>query len=50
MKQAARYLADNAAAIWLFMLPNLVISKNTITGISQNATTLSFDLSTIAGG
>jgi len=50
MKQAARYLADNAAAIWLFMLPNLVICKSTITGISKNATTLSFDLSTIAGG
>lgn len=50
MKQAVRYLADDAAAIWLFMLPNLVIAKSSITGISQNATTLSFDLSTIAGG
>jgi peptide/nickel transport system substrate-binding protein len=50
MKEALRYLADDAAAIWLFALPNLVIAKSTITGLPKNATTLSFDLSTIAGG
>ena len=48
MKQAARYLAEDAAAIWLFALPNLVITKSTITGVAQNATSLSFDLTTIA--
>ena len=47
MKQAVSYLADNAAAIWLFALPNLVITKATIAGVPQNATTLSFDLTTI---
>ena len=47
MKQAAQFLADDAASIWLFALPNLVISKPTITGVAQNATTLSFDLTTI---
>lgn len=47
MKAAAHYLAEQAAAIWLFALPNLVITKATITGIPQNATTLSFDLTTI---
>jgi peptide/nickel transport system substrate-binding protein len=47
MKQAVRYLADDAAAIWLFALPNLVITKSTISGVAQNATTLSFDLTTI---
>ncbi len=47
MKQAVKYLADDAAAIWLFALPNLVITKATITGVAQNATTLSFDLTTI---
>jgi len=47
MKQAVRYLADDAAAIWLFALPNLVITKTTVTGVGQNATTLSFDLTTI---
>jgi len=48
MKTAARYLAEDAAAIWLFALPNLVITKATITGVGQNATSLSFDLTTIA--
>ena len=47
MGQAARYLADDCAAIWLFALPNLVIARATITGISPNATTLSFDISTV---
>lgn len=47
MKAAAHYLAEQAAAIWLFALPNLVITKATISGIPQNATTLSFDLTTI---
>ncbi len=48
MQQAARYLAEDAAAIWLFALPNLVITKPNITGVAQNATSLSFDLTTIA--
>ena len=48
MKQAARYLAEDAAAIWLFALPNLVITKPTISGVAPNATSLSFDLTTIA--
>ncbi len=47
MKEAARYLADDAAAIWLFALPNLVITKATVSGVSPNATSLSFDLSTV---
>ncbi|MCC6496817.1 MAG: ABC transporter substrate-binding protein [Propionibacteriaceae bacterium] len=47
MKEAVKYLADDAAAIWLFALPNLVITKATITGVAQNASTLSFDLTTI---
>ncbi|MDR1834159.1 MAG: ABC transporter substrate-binding protein, partial [Propionibacteriaceae bacterium] len=48
MRQAARRLADDAAAIWLFALPNLVIAKAGVTGVSPNMTTLSFDLTTIA--
>ncbi|MCW3157501.1 ABC transporter substrate-binding protein [Micropruina sonneratiae] len=48
MKKATRTLATDAAAVWLFALPNLVITKNTITGVPQNAATLSFDLSAIA--
>ncbi|MDR1432353.1 MAG: ABC transporter substrate-binding protein, partial [Propionibacteriaceae bacterium] len=48
MGQATEVLANDAAAIWLFALPNLVITKADITGIAQNATTLSFDLTTVA--
>lgn len=48
MRQATRFLADDAAAVWLFALPNLVITKEAVTGVAQNATTLSFDLTTIA--
>ncbi|HML50918.1 MAG TPA: ABC transporter substrate-binding protein [Propionicimonas sp.] len=48
MKAATAYLAQDCAAIWLFDLPNLVITKSTITGVPQNAASLSFDLTTIA--
>ena len=48
MRKAVRTLADDAAAVWLFALPNLVITKATVTGVPQNAATLSFDLTTIA--
>ncbi len=48
MKQAAKLLADDAAADWLFLLPNLVVTTSDVTGIGPNATSLSFDLTTIA--
>lgn len=48
LKEAAKLLSTDAAADWLFLLPNLVITKPTITGVAKNATTLSFDLTTIA--
>ncbi|MFT4216098.1 MAG: ABC transporter substrate-binding protein [Micropruina sp.] len=48
MRKAVRTLAQDAAAVWLFDLPNLVITKNTVTGVPQNAAALSFDLTTIA--
>lgn len=48
MKAATVYLAQDCAAIWLFALPNLVITKNTISGVPHNASSLSFDLTTIA--
>jgi peptide/nickel transport system substrate-binding protein len=48
MRDAARLLADDAAADWLFLLPNLVIVEAGITGVAANATSLSFDLTTIA--
>lgn len=48
MKRASELLANDAAADWLFLLPNLVVTTSDVTGIGQNATSLSFDLTTIA--
>ncbi|MGO1975327.1 MAG: ABC transporter substrate-binding protein, partial [Propionibacteriaceae bacterium] len=48
MKEVARTLADDAAADWLFLLPNLVITTSDIVGVPENATTLSFDLTGIS--
>lgn len=48
MKKAVRMLADDAAAIWLFDLPNLVVTRAGITGVGQNSAALSFDLTTVA--
>jgi len=47
MKVAAQYLANDAAAVWLFALPNLVITTSEVTGVAKNATSLSFDLTNI---
>ncbi len=48
MKEAAKMLADDAAADWLFLLPNLVITTKEVSGLQQNATSLAFDLTTVA--
>jgi len=48
MQKAAKMLADDAAADWLFVFPNLIVAKAGITGIAQNATSLSFDVTTIS--
>lgn len=48
MRSAARLLAEDAAAVWLYVLPNLVVSRAGITGIPTNATSLSFDATTMA--
>lgn len=48
LKAAARLMSDEAAADWLFLLPSLVITTPGITGVPKNATTLSFDVTTIS--
>ena len=48
LRQAAKVLADDAAADWLFLLPNLVITTTEISGISTNTTGLSFDMTHVA--
>lgn len=44
MKQAAQMLSDDAAADWLWLLPKLVVTKADITGVDENAPSLSFDM------
>ena len=48
MEQAAKLLADDAAADWLFLFPHLVVAKADLTGIPPNSTTVSFDVTTMA--
>ncbi len=40
MRAAAKMLSDDAAADWLFLLPNLVVTRSSIQGVAENATTL----------
>ncbi len=44
MQQAAQKLSDDAAADWLFLLPNLIVADADITGLPQNAISESFDV------
>ena len=48
MKKAARLLSQDAAADWLFLLPNLTVADKGITGLPKNAIAESFDLSGLA--
>jgi peptide/nickel transport system substrate-binding protein len=48
MKKAARRLSENAAADWLFLLPNLIVADKDITGLPVNAISESFDLTGLA--
>ncbi|MDN5765708.1 MAG: ABC transporter substrate-binding protein [Humibacillus sp.] len=49
MKKAARMLSEDAAADWLFVLPNLIVADKGITGIPKNAISESFDVTGLAG-
>jgi len=48
LRAAAKLLADDAAADWLFLLPNLVVTTSRVHGVAKNATTLSFDLTPLS--
>jgi peptide/nickel transport system substrate-binding protein len=48
MKKAARRISEQAAADWLFLLPNLIVADKNIQGLPKNAITESFDLSRLA--
>jgi peptide/nickel transport system substrate-binding protein len=45
MKKAAKGLSQDAAADFLFLLPNLIVADKGVTGLPKNAITEAFDLS-----
>jgi peptide/nickel transport system substrate-binding protein len=47
MKQVGRILSEDAAADWLFLLPNLIVADTGITGLPRNAVGEAFDLSAL---
>lgn len=48
LKEAAALISEDAAADFLFLLPNLMVADPDITGLPTNAITESFDLSRLA--
>lgn len=48
MKQAAKLLANDAVADFLYLIANLVVTRADLEGVSKNATSTSFDLTTIS--
>nr|WP_253773520.1 ABC transporter substrate-binding protein [Goodfellowiella coeruleoviolacea] len=47
MRRVARTLSDDAAADWLFLLPNVVAAKKRVTGLAVNQVGDSFDLTAL---
>ncbi len=48
MRQVARTIAEDAAADWLFLLPNLIVADADVAGLPENRVSESFDLTTIS--
>lgn len=44
MQEAARTLSEDAAADWLFLLPNLIVAEADVAGLPENAISESFDV------
>ena len=48
MKQVARTIAEDAAADWLFLQPNLIVAAADVQGLPQNRVSESLDLTEIS--
>src|SRR5690606_29198096 len=48
MKEAARIIAEDAAADFLFLFPNLMVAKKGTTGLPKNLVSESFDLTVLS--
>jgi peptide/nickel transport system substrate-binding protein len=49
-KRVTEILADDAAGVWLWAFPNLIVADANVKGIEKNQITESFDLTTISVG
>lgn len=47
LKKAAKMLADDAAADWLWLLPNIIITTTDISGTVKEGTSVSFDITNV---
>jgi peptide/nickel transport system substrate-binding protein len=50
LQQAARTLAEDAAADWLFLLPSLIVAEKDVQGLPVNRVSESFDLTGVSRG
>ena len=50
LKKVARKLAEDAAAIWLYVFPNITVADAEIKGLPKNRVSESLDLTTITRG
>jgi peptide/nickel transport system substrate-binding protein len=48
LKRAARILAEDAAADWLFLFPYLVVADAEVKGLPENGISESFDVTTVS--
>jgi peptide/nickel transport system substrate-binding protein len=48
MKAAAKQIAEDAAADWLFLFPYLAVADADLSGVPQNAITESFDVTSVS--
>jgi peptide/nickel transport system substrate-binding protein len=48
MREVARAIAEDAAADWLFLLPNLIVAKTNVEGLPPNRVGEAFDLTTLS--
>ncbi|MEJ3654174.1 ABC transporter substrate-binding protein [Actinomycetes bacterium KLBMP 9759] len=50
MKQVGRLIAEDAAADWLFLLPNLIVAETDVKGLPKNRIGESLELTTLSRG
>ncbi|MBW3086458.1 HTH-type transcriptional regulator SgrR [Austwickia sp. TVS 96-490-7B] len=48
MKEAAKIISEDAAADWLFLMPNLMVTDTSVAGLAKNQLTESFDLTALS--